>query len=71
MDVPTKHASTLANAGIITREALMAELSIKKDDTLREWEKDGLPYIKQGQQVMYHVPSVVKWLLRRQRKSRG
>lgn len=69
MDGP-RHVNTLAQAGVITRKALMAELSIEKDDTLREWEKQGLPYIKQGQQVIYYVPAVVKWLVRQQLRGR-
>ncbi len=65
-----RHDGTLAKAGIVTREAVMAELGILEDRTLRDWEREGMPYIKQGQQVLYHVPSVVKWLVRRQLRGR-
>lgn len=64
----SKSTNTLARHGILTREQLAAELSLK-DASLREWEKRGLPKIVEGKKVLYHVPTVVKWLLRNRPKS--
>lgn len=66
----TKHANSMANAGIVTRVALIAELGIKDEETVRVWEREGCPYIKQGNTIVYYVPDVVRWMRRRQRKGR-
>lgn len=48
--------------GVITRDALQAELNISSPETIREWERAGMPTIRCGKLVFYYVPSIVKWL---------
>lgn len=57
------------DAGIVTRSALMEELRLS-DDTVREWEREGMPFIKKSSRVFYHTDSVVKWMLKHQLRGR-
>jgi len=65
----TSAAPTAAFAahGLLTRGQLMVELGIK-DDTLREWEQHRFPTIRRHKKHYYHVPTVIRWMLRNNNK---
>ena len=56
--------AVMAANGMLTRDQLAREISVEPR-TLLAWERDGMPTVKQGKSVFYHVPSVVKWMLKR------
>lgn len=57
----------LRERGILDREQLACELGIKTD-TVREWEKRGMPSIKEGMTILYDIDEVLTWMRRRSRK---
>lgn len=59
--------TAMAQRGILTREQLAEELNLS-EQTIRNWERGGMPAIREGKTVLYHVPAVIKWLLRRKKK---
>jgi len=46
----------------ITEETLVKFLEISKSKLYRLRTAEGLPFIKLGDKVVYHEPSVVEWL---------
>jgi DNA-binding transcriptional regulator YiaG len=59
----TLPTTAFATNGLLTRSQLLHELNITSD-TLREWEKRKLPRVAQGKKLFYHVPTVIKWMLK-------
>lgn len=55
-------SNILATAGILTREQLLAELTISPD-TLARWEvEDAFPGRKVGRSGLYDVDAIKKWI---------
>lgn len=55
---------------MLTRLQLSRELGLDPQ-TLRLWERRGMPSIMEGKTVLYYVPNIIKWLLRGKRRGRG
>jgi phage terminase Nu1 subunit (DNA packaging protein) len=59
----------LRERGILNRDQLVAELGIKKE-TVREWEKRGMPNIKEGMTILYDIGEVIDWMRKRTKKAK-
>lgn len=53
----------LRERGILTRRELATELGIRPA-TLTDWQKRGLPTIKEGMTVLYDLAEVIAWMRR-------
>lgn len=49
-------------AGYSTREQLARKVG-RTEETIRKWEKRGLPVVKQGNLRLYHDETARKWIL--------
>lgn len=60
----------LKQRGILTRDQLASELGLKIA-TVAEWEKRGMPSIREGKTVFYAIDDVIAWMRKRSRKRRA
>lgn len=54
--------TNLIEAGLIDRVALMLVLDIESYQTIRAWEKAGMPAIKVGRKSFYRLRDVIQWM---------
>lgn len=59
--------NSLVQHGLLTRKQLASELGVKPA-TLLAWEDEGMPSIQQGKSVLYHIPTIIKWMLKHKQK---
>lgn len=62
--------NSLSDRGIVTRSQLANELGLESD-TLRAWEREGMPSIRRGNVVLYNMDDVVNWIKKTPIKQRG
>lgn len=61
--------SLLRERGILNRNELATELGIKPE-TVPDWEKRGMPTIKEGMTILYDLDEVVAWMRERSREQK-
>lgn len=61
---------TLARKGILTRDQLARELHMTQE-TVVEWERRGMPSIKEGRAVFYCIDDVIRWMKRKKKQRKA
>ena len=57
-------AGLLHGRGILNRDQLANELGIKPQ-TVADWQKRGMPIIKEGMTIFYDLDDVIMWMRKR------
>lgn len=59
----------LRKRGILTREELAIEFNIKVQ-TVNDWQRDGMPTIKQGMTVLYDLDEIIAWMRKQTKRTK-
>ena len=68
-DVQIEPASVQADDGFITETELIARLKISRGSAVNYRQKGTLPFVRLGNHIRYHWPTVSATLLRQQREA--